>query len=146
MWLNERGMTFIEILVTTGLILVVIMAVTTSLRMSESFLNRIRNTRNRDRVVGSTLKNVVENIALFQKNFDTSDNWAQTMLNPKKLPIAWDDNTVTDAISCPACPGRMGFIIQPVDGMPGLNRLTIRVTHTTLIQGYQDYVYILSDE
>lgn len=145
--LDQRGFTMMEILVVSGLIVVVIFSLTTSLRMSQQFLGQVRGKRNRDRVVSSTLKNVVENIALFQKNFNMGDDWAESLLDPKALPIPWDDNSVYNSLQeCPTCPGRMGFVIQPVVGMPGLNRLRIRVTHSTLIQGYLDYVYILSDD
>lgn len=145
--LNQRGFTMIEVVVVSGLIVVVVFSLTTALRMSQQFLSQVRGKRNRDRVVSSTLKNVVENIALFQKNFNTSDDWAQTLLDPKALPIPWDDNSVYNSLQeCPNCPGRMGFVIQPISGMPGMNRLKIRITHSTLIQGYLDYVYILSDD
>jgi hypothetical protein len=140
---NNRGLTFVEILVTAALIVVVIIAITNSLSLSQNFLTRIRGKRNRDRVVASTLQNVVENVSLFQKNFDTTPNWTNKLLDPAVLPIAWDQNNISTATACPKCPGRMGFIIQPVDNVPGINRLTIRVTHQTLIQGYQDYVFIL---
>jgi type II secretory pathway pseudopilin PulG len=144
--LNHRGYTFVEILVTSALIIVVIFSVTTSLRMSQNFLSQVRGKRNRDRVVGSTLQNVVENISLFQKNFNVSKDWSDTLLDPQVLPLAWDQNVLTTKAECPSCPGRMGFIIQPLEGSPGLNKLTVRITHQTLIQGFQDYVYVLSDD
>jgi hypothetical protein len=97
-------------------------------------------------VIGSTLQNVIENISMFQKNFDTSKAWSDTLLDPKALPLAWDQNLLTEAVNCPNCPGRMGFVIQPLEDVPGINKITIRVTHQTLIRGYQDYVFMLSDD
>ena len=83
--LNQRGFTLVEILVTMGLIVTVIFSVATALRMSQKFLADVRGKRNRDRVVGSTLKNVIENLSLFQKNFNVIDIfWKEIFYSRKK--------------------------------------------------------------
>lgn len=137
-------MTFIEILVTTGIILSVVLAITNSLNNTTAFLGRVRSTRNRDRVVTGILQDIVQNVSLYQKNFNLSAAQTEAMLNPQKLPIAWSQDTVVPVAQCPTCPGRLGFIIQPLTGnLIGLNQLTIRITYPNF--GTRDYVFILSD-
>jgi prepilin-type N-terminal cleavage/methylation domain-containing protein len=146
MRLDQKGFTLIELLVTAALMLVVTMSITNSLRLANKFLNDTRSKRNRDRVISSTLQNIVENVGVYQKNFGLSAGAKTAMLDPSKLPIAWGQDVITTTTACPSCPGRMGFIIEPLDNIGGLNRLTIRITHQQLIQGAQDYVFILSDD
>lgn len=143
---GQVGFTLVEILVSSVMITVVILAVTASLRMTNKFFNDVRNKRNRDRVIANTLQNIVQNIGLFQKNYGLTETKRLEMLDKKNLPIAWGQDIVTTKELCPSCPGRMGFVIEPINNVGGLNQLTVRITHDVLIDGYQEYVYILSDD
>src|SRR4051812_1747920 len=108
---NQRGMSLVEMMITSAMVLVVILSVTNSLKMASNFLNNVRGKRNRDRVISSTLSNVIQNVALYQKNYDLSEDQKNAMLVQNQLPIAWDQNTVVEVSKCPECPGRMGFIV-----------------------------------
>jgi hypothetical protein len=143
---KQRGYTFIEVAFTMGMIMMVAYGIAEAVRVSSEFTKLTHGKRNRDRVISNLLLNVVENISQYQKNFDGSEDWREKQLALDKLPLAWDQIKLVPVKECPECPGRMGFIIQPMDGAPGLNRLTIRLTHNALLEGPKDYVYVLADD
>lgn len=136
----------VEVMVTAAILGMVALAAAESLRSIYKFTGRTKDARNRDRIVGSLVQNVTENISNLQKSYDPDSKVKEALLSPEKLPMAWDQSKVVSAELCPSCPGRVGFYIEALPSTRGLSRLTVRITHRTLIQGYQDYVYIVSDD
>lgn len=144
--LNSRGFTLVEILVTAVILGVVAMAAAEGLRVIFRYTAQTKDARNRDRIVVSLLQNVTENISNMQKSYDPDPQIKANLLNPDKLPLAWDQGQVVEAASCPNCAGRVGFFIEALSSTRGISRLTVRITHKSLIKGYQDYVFIVSDD
>lgn len=143
---NQKGVTLIEALISLALITVVVMSVTNSLRMADQFFSKAKLKRDRDQIVSSTLQGVLQNISLYQKNYQLTDQAREALLAESKLPFAWSENVFTTVDQCPTCPGRVGYIIEPLPNMGGLNQVTVRITNKNLFQGFQQYVFILSDD
>ena len=62
----------------------------------------------------------------------------------ENLPLAWNNKLVVPVEKCPSCPGRMGYVAHPVNGIRGMFRVVVRITHTELIKGHKDYEFIVS--
>lgn len=143
---GQGGFTLVGALVGVAVLGIVALIASDLMQKNSNFLSRSKQSRDRDRIVGSILNDVMEDLALLQRHFDSTDQMRDAVLDLKKLPYGWDVNIIKPASQCPKCPGRMGLIVQPLEGRAGLNRLTIRVTHSGLIQGYRDYVFIIADD
>jgi hypothetical protein len=91
----------------------------------------------------SVLQTIIKNAPSYQVNFDTSETHASSLLDPAKLPWAWDDDRVLPVDQCPACVGRLGFVLQPHVLVPGAYRLRVRVKHPSIGDEARDYTYII---
>ena len=142
----DRGATIIGALIAAVVVCTMALGAAELLSVNSRILSMTRQKRDRDRVVGNTLHNIMENLSAIQRNFDPSDDVRDKVLAVGRLPLAWDQDKVVPAAQCPDCPGRAGFILQPLEGRAGLNRLTVRLTHKEILKDFRDYVYILSDD
>lgn len=98
-----------------------------------------------DRHVNNLYENIQSNIDIYQITYDPkdfNDNSDPTKINAY-LPMAWDLKVLTDVASCTKCPGRMGFVIIPLDGYRGLYKLIVRVTHPK-IPKFKDYTFLIN--
>lgn len=143
---GQKGFSLVGVLVAVALAGIMAMGAAEILSTSNKLLQQTRQLRDRDRVVGNLLNNVIDNLSLFQRDFNTSDTVVDNHLSMDRMPYAWDDDRVVPTSECRDCPGRMGFVMQPLDGRPSINRLTVRLTHRTLISGHRDYVFIIADD
>lgn len=141
---NQRGFTFVETLVAA--------AVLGASVVIFSGVTKYFNQKNKDTIeavvvsnyVNTIYNNIQSNLNIYQISYDSKafhDAKSPDAL-AKILPLAWDHKVVTDVEKCPSCPGRMGYVIEPVNGYRGLFKLTIRVTHPK-IEGFKDYVMLL---
>lgn len=141
---NSAGVTFIELMVGAGILG---LAVVMYMGASNFFLKK-----NKETLEGVVLSNYVNaiynsmqsNLDLYQITYDSKsfhENTSPEFLR-KNLPMAWDFKTITKVSECEECPGRLGYIVEPVSGYRGLYKLTVRATHPN-IQGFRDYKLLL---
>lgn len=98
-----------------------------------------------ERHVNTLSDNIQSNIDVYQITYDPKEFNANAdpVKLAKYLPLAWDLKILTDVKNCLSCPGRMGYIIVPLDGYRGLYKLTIRVTHPKLPK-FKDYSFLIN--
>ncbi len=143
---DQKGFTLVGVLIASVIICTIAFGATELIRVNAALLAKTKQQREMARVIGNVLNHVIENLASLQRTFETSVSTREALLREDRLPFAWDQSSVVPAEQCPTCPGRMGYIIEPLPGRPSFSRLTIRITNAYLFQGYRDYVYILADD
>lgn len=143
---KSGGFSLIGALVTTAIVSVIALGAAEILRLNSQFLAQTKRKRDRDRIVANILNMVIESLPLLQRTFDPSDEIRDSLLDPTRLPFGWDQNHVLPLAKCAGCPGRMGFVVQPMSGRQGIVRMTIRLTHTQFEGAPRDYVFVLADE
>lgn len=105
-------------------------------------------------ITASLIDNIRSNIAQYQMNFHSSNDTdpvlgslvTDVVLDPEQLPFAWSNNFVGGADDCPDCPGRYGYIIQPLDSYKHLYKVTVRIINTDLFEGHKDYIFITGNK
>jgi prepilin-type N-terminal cleavage/methylation domain-containing protein len=142
---TQKGFTLVEVMVATAIIggLLYWFSGGTSLLSKRN--KQLSELMVMERHVNSLYENIQSNIDIYQITYDPQEfinNADPTNLN-KYLPLAWDMKTLTDIKNCKECPGRMGFIIVPLDGYRGLYKLTIRATHPK-VPLFKDYNFLIN--
>jgi prepilin-type N-terminal cleavage/methylation domain-containing protein len=140
----NKGFSLVELMVSVaifGTVVVIYIGITKNFYQSNKGILETTVVNN---YVNGIYNNIQSNIELYQVSYDSSKfrNMTSALSLQQNLPIAWDATKLEDVTSCPLCPGRMGYIIEPVIGYRGLYKLTIRVTHPKII-GFKDYVMLL---
>jgi hypothetical protein len=86
------------------------------------------------------MRSAIEN---FQITYDATPTQKEASLKVENLPVAWSLDLTAPVVDCLKCPGRLGYTIQPFDGMRGLYLVTVRVTHTDWTEAYRDYEFVV---
>ena len=144
--LTQQGSSTIELMAGAAAILISVAAFISLYLYSLSLTKNIQLTSTTSKLVGTILENVRNSSQNMQVNFDYTTA-AGDFLNVNQLPMAWDDGLITTAASCPGCPGRYGYTIQPYEQQRGLYIVTVRLTHTkwkTENPSYRDYTFVTS--
>lgn len=138
------GHTLIELLIGFAILTIVSMAFMQGI----SSIANMKETADTSMSVEKQINNIIENIRvnarLYQVAFTRDTLTRQAMLADKNLPIAWSSKLISDSETCPACPGRAGYVIQPLDGVPGLYIVTVRLTHTAWGGQAREYQFVVN--
>lgn len=143
---NNRGQTLAEALVGLALLSIVFAIFTRAHESLNKMVTSTYTSSETDRLVNEVAENIRTGFENYQINFG-SDDQVQQSLNVNSLPMAWGVGTITTASKCADCPGRYGYVIQPISSSPGLFQVTLRLTHKSWIEkGEQsrDYVFVVS--
>lgn len=142
--LNNKGLSLVEVLVGLGVMVTAGSAVTMAL-VQANYQSR------KSSVIDTTEKQILEiaeNIRIapetYQITFNYSEQAKEDLLDPSKLPMAWDKNKSVAADECKECPGRYGYIIQPFENYRGLYLVTLRLTHKTWSDPFREYSFVVS--
>jgi hypothetical protein len=88
------------------------------------------------RLVGGLISSIQANPGLYQiSNVPTGQAQAGKLFVDEALrvlPIAWSQSYYGPVSGCAKCPGRLGYVIQPVTAIPGVFQITVRVTNKYL--------------
>lgn len=145
--LGKSGMTMIELLMASavfGLIgSLLLMGLNTVFRAER----RTRQRTAEDRMVLGILSNVQANLHLFPTSTNqVGSSGAQTEIEQMtdKMPMAFSDSDFVSVDQCPTCPGRFGYVIQPMQGMNSLYLVTLRLKHRDLYgaNGIKEYRFL----
>ncbi|MCM2277803.1 MAG: type II secretion system GspH family protein [Oligoflexia bacterium] len=130
---REDGLTLIELMISAGLIIIVALGVATSFTYARKSSVTVGAQRQSSDVGMGILQQTTDAFTKYQVNFnDTAsmnDSGGVFPMNAP-LPIAFSREIYSSAEECPSCPGRMGFVIQPLSGYRGMYRATIRIQNT----------------
>lgn len=141
---NAYGFSLVELMIGVGILGVSIVVYIGS---SDLFFKKNKSIQESviiSNYVNGIYNNIQSNLDLYQVSYNSKKFYEMTSPEElkKNLPIAWDSTKFTDKANCPECPGRMGHILEPVNGYRGLYKLTIRVIHPK-IEGFMDYTMLL---
>lgn len=148
---HRAGFTFAEVMIAAALLGITAAFATASFQD----INKSRMTslgiQGRHDIVSTIVENIRNNVGNYQMSFnDTSATDAagalmvDVLLAEDKLPFAWSNSAITSVAECPSCPGRYGYLIQPLSAFEGLFLVTVRLTNKELFQGVKEYRFVTS--
>ncbi len=151
--LTQKGTSLIEVIFATAALTIISYGVLTSL---DHFSNQVvysKSVQARDKQLAALVETLRANSGLYQISYDANATTiaglldplnTSSVLHPSNLPLAWNMNKIDTVIGCPSCPGRLGYVIYPMQGFPGLFKMVIRVKNEVLFKGHLDYEFIVS--
>ncbi|MCB0377268.1 MAG: prepilin-type N-terminal cleavage/methylation domain-containing protein [Bdellovibrionales bacterium] len=140
--LNNRGSSLIEAVVAMAIISIIIVVMAQVLISMESTMQRILSKNYNEKVAVNLINSIRNNPKVFQAHFKNyPENVKEAMLKKERMPLAWDRDGIYEVDQCLKCPGRAGFIIEPIATTPGLLKLTLRVyeIETDSLNSHRDY-------
>lgn len=140
----QRGATILEMIFAVVLLTIISIIALSAMDSFSDQLSRTGAVRSRDKQLSAILDTLRDNISLYQLNYDFDETRADEFLDVNNLPLAWNNKQVVPVAECPDCPGRMGYVAHPVNGIRGMFRVVVRLTHSELIEGHKDYEFIVS--
>lgn len=149
---SKRGLTLVELLVAAAVLAIGLAAASSGLVSFLNLNNATKGAEKKSTITTGLIENIRSNISRYQVNFNHSgsvDNGAlvtERVLAVDKLGFVWSNSYYGDPAGCPSCTGRYDYVIQPMDGMPGLYKVTIRMTNPALFPGHQDYIFITGNK
>lgn len=142
---NQKGFSLLEVMVAAGVMGVILYLFTDGTSFLSQRNKQLEELLIMERHVNALYENIQSNIDVYQITYNPREfnqNSDPSKIE-KYLPMAWDMKVLTDVKNCPTCPGRMGFIIVPLDGYRGLYKLTIRATHPK-VPAFKDYIFLIN--
>ena len=141
----KNGFSFIEVMAASGVLAVVVYVFASGSTFLSSKNKNIEELLTLERHVNSLYENIQSNVDMYQITYDEREfkENADPVKLAKYLPMAWDMKIITSVESCKECPGRMGFVIVPLNGYRGLYKLTVRATHPK-IPAFKDYIFLIN--
>jgi type II secretory pathway pseudopilin PulG len=134
---SQSGFTLVEVLATSAILMINIMALTSVWLSVKQAMTRIQKVGNKEVLVNNFIQDVRVQVENYQMFFDhdselgyvplTGGNESsRSFLRPEKLGLVWNGVNVYDkvqeiegqSVSCDTCPGLMGFVVQPFS-LPG---------------------------
>lgn len=147
----ERGTTMIEMMIAVGILTTMSLAVMSAMSYYAKTIEHTRTVQQRDKRIQALLENFRSNLSYYQANYTHVTADAMAALDPATLPYAWSQSTLVPAAECPACPGKLGYVIYASDGLPGMFKVVVRVTHSELYKdadptkiGYRDFQFVVN--
>ncbi len=156
--LSAKGVTLMEAIVASAVLVTMALALSSLFLQEQKGLKQLSGTSSKESIIQNFIFDMIESIAHQQINYRDSQEvneegkkFTDIRLDPKNLQFVWDEGRIARPQDCPACKGRLGFIIQPLTGFRGLYLVTLRVTHPTLISnkdglGFADYQMVVRDK
>ena len=145
-WRSRRGLSLVEILMAMTIAGVAIFVMISSMQTTMNAASKVNATRGREKALQTVLQTIIKNAPSYQVNFETSEAHLTKLLDPANLPWAWDEDRVLPVSQCPECVGRLGFVLQPHNLVPGAYRLRVRIKHPSIGLEHRDYTYIIGGD
>lgn len=138
---GTAGMTLIEVIIASLVLAIVGTATIASVSQLFKAQRRVRDLTTEDRLVSGLVSSIRSNVGAYPVSPYYADDTADCGNAPcidvllNDLPLGYSNTTLMQAGTCPGCAGRIGFAIQPVQNMPSLCRITVRLVNTQLYGG-----------
>jgi len=128
-------MTLIEVAIAGIILGTVLSAFMSLIHYLGKSARTVRIMAAEDRMVASLVTNIRGNLRNYQASFEpvaASGSDPATEKALQSMPWAFSENDLVPATRCPTCPGRMGYVLQPLATMPGMFMVTMRIKHAEL--------------
>lgn len=141
---GESGATLIELAIAFGLVLVGAYFGYGGLEALRSTSKATQTLSANERQIAAILDNLRTGADAYQVNYEFSAASREALLSPERLPMAWDIGRIVPVAECEKCPGRYGYVLQPVEAYRGLYRVNLRVTHRDWKGAPKDYEFLVT--
>lgn len=141
---NQRGTTLVEMMMSVLILSGISYGVLAGMDAYSSRLGQTRSLQQRDKRIHALLETIRTNLGQYQLSYDNNEANADIFLDPAKLPLGWSMNQLAPVAECSKCPGRLGYLVHPLDGLPGMFRVVVRVTNPELFPGFKDYEFVVN--
>lgn len=150
--IGEQGFTLVENLVALGILAIICAGLFGGMVIMQKLSTTSRMMSASDKQISDIADNIRVALESHQIDFgrvvkgDAESNieTINSVLDPSRLPMAWDVGVTGTAKDCPQCKGRYGFVIQPFERFPGLYLVTLRMTNQSWSVPYRDYQFVVS--
>lgn len=140
---TQQGFAIVENLLAVAIVAIGSYFILTSASVFKQMSTTVETESAEDKQVLQIIENIRSSPESYQIAFIDSEQ-RDLVLGVDKLPMAWSNQVVATAETCPECPGRFGFMMQPFSGMRGLYIVTLRMTHKSWIESYKDFEFVVS--
>lgn len=141
-----RGMSLVETMIAASLLSITALAIGSAV-VSVRKLNQTSRFRGQMQSVSlGYLQEFSNNGAQYMVNFNDTNSLIDVggvFPASASLPLAYSDEWFGNAADCEGCPGRMGYVVQPLYGYRGLFRATIRSAGNGSM-GEKEYTFLVS--
>lgn len=121
------GFTMVEVLVASTILGIATLGMLGSLNILFGFDKGSRLQTSESKVYSNVLAVIRSNPDLQMINFAPETTTDDTLLAAASLPLAFSETFFGRASDCATCPVKIGYVIRPLAGAPGLLRLVIRI-------------------
>lgn len=149
---SQKGTTLVELLIASAILGIALAGAAAGLSSFGDVKFKTIGSKAKNDISASVIQNIQSSVAKYQMNFaDTGASQNQVFETDRVLAIdnlsfAWSNNFIGGADECPDCPGRYGYVIQPIEGFRHLYKVTIRMTNPDIFSGHKDYVFITGNK
>lgn len=140
----ESGFSLAENMIAIGLLGLLMVAMMAATSTVFSSLERARAAATESRIMSSLIEEIRADPERYQKNFAPFTTTNSALKTSLGLPIAWSQDYRGPVSGCPTCPGRLGYVIRPTDGFPGLFTVTVWIENPNYFQGSREYSFIVT--
>ncbi len=139
---DQRGFTLIEAMFGGALLAVTLAIILTLSAKLQSSVVQTRDGKAASRLVREIYESVRGRVGQGIADYHRQTT-NQTMAQLQSLPLtwAWSAGRLVPVAQCRECPGKVGYLVQPLADYPGLYSIVIRVTHPDLFAGAQGQVF-----
>jgi prepilin-type N-terminal cleavage/methylation domain-containing protein len=148
----RSGMTVTELLIAAVILGIATAGAVKGLEEINKSRNLNLGLTERHNIMNSIVDNIRSNASAFQMSYTPVDLSAisasgknelvEQYLDPANLNYAWSNARIGTITECPECPGRYGYLIQPIALNRGLFLVTIRITNKELFEGFKQYQFL----
>lgn len=149
---RKKGVTLVEMLVAAAVLGIGLAAGMSGLNSLNQISIATKGAEKKSTITTGLIENIRSNISRYQINFNHSGSTVngapltEQILDEDNLGFVWSNSYYGDPAGCPSCTGRYDYVIQPLDGMPGLYKVTIRMINPAIFPGHKDYVFITGNK
>lgn len=143
---NQSGLSLLEMLIASSIASITFIGLmSSSLFFKKKAIEMEVKYAARLHVFG-IMEQIRSNLGVYQVMNTFDEGLIDTLLDVERLPMAWDSEKLVETKDCVNCPGRMGYLILPIEGMKGIYKVRFAVYHHSLSTETVNFEYFVSEK